>query len=776
MRLLKYALLGLGALVLVAGAVLAYLAATLDPNQYKPQIVQAVKDRTGRTLTLAGDIELTLFPNVGARVRQATLSERGNDRPFATVDELRVSVKLLPLLSSSVIVDAVGAKGLKAHIVRYKDGRTNYEDLAGAPAAHKPAPEKPASNTVNIDIARVQVEDASLSYVDQQAGTKYEVSRLTLETGRIASGVPSNVQLAFVVRSDNPKLNLDSKLKTRLTFDAAQKRLAVQALEFAAQGSAADISELVASARGDIEARPDAAEFSASKVAITAKGKQRGDDVNLKLDMPRLHVTQDKVSADRIVLDAYAGGAKSKLSAKVEIPSVQGTAKQFTAGQLVAHVDMQQEGANTRIKITSPVTGSVEHQQIQLSQLVAALNINNPKLPTKSIDASLSGVLAADFAKQSANLTFTTKFDDSTVNGRAGLMKFASPAYTFDLNVDRLDVDRYMQKTADGKVAPSGSPQGPSGEQRAPQGQPGDQPIDLSPLKTLNANGSLRFGTLKVSNVKTSNVRLDIKAAGGRLDINPLTANLYQGSLAGAMSINAASTPAFAVQQKLTGVDLGPLLHDLAEKDLLEGKGTVALDVAAQGQSVAAIKKALSGTASLRVTDGALKGINIAGSIRSAKAKLGVLRGEQVQQANKNEKTDFSELSATFAIKGGVAHNNDLSMKSPLLRVGGEGQINIGHDTIDYLFKASVVGTTKGQGGRELADLQGVTVPVRVSGALDAPSYKLDFAALATDAAKQKVESAVRDQLERRLGTGAKDGKEGGGGRLGDQLKGLFGR
>jgi AsmA protein len=152
-----------------------------------------------------------------------------------------------------------------------------------------------------------------------------------------------------------------------------------------------------------------------------------------------------------------------------------------------------------------------------------------------------------------------------------------------------------------------------------------------------------------------------------------------------------------------------------------------------------------------------------------------VLRGEQVQQANKTEKTDFSELSATFNIKNGIAHNNDLAMKSPLLRVGGEGTINIGNDSIDYLIKASIVGTTRGQGGRELADLQGVTVPVRVAGPLDAPSYKLDFAALATDAAKQKVEATVREQVERRLGGGSKEGKSGGGG-LGDQLKGLFGR
>ncbi|HET9664561.1 MAG TPA: AsmA family protein, partial [Burkholderiales bacterium] len=340
------------------------------------------------------------------------------------------------------------------------------------------------------------------------------------------------------------------------------------------------------------------------------------------------------------------------------------------------------------------------------------------------------------------------------------------PSYTFDINVDRLDMDRYMAKTTPAKAPPGAQPKG---------GPTAEQPIDLTALKGLEASGTLRIGSLKVSEVKTSNVRLDVKASRGRMDINPIAANLYQGSLAGGITIQSAATPSFVVRQKLTGVNVGPLLNDFANKDLLEGKGNVNIDVTAAGNTVPALKKALNGTAAVRLTDGALKGINIAGSIRSAKAKLGVLRGEHVQQADKTEKTDFSELSATFNIKNGIAHNNDLAMKSPLLRVGGEGTINIGNDTIDYLIKASIVGTTKGQGGRELADLQGVTVPVRVAGPLDAPSYKLDFAALATDAAKQKLEATVREQIERRLGGGAKDGK-GGGGSLGDQLKGLFGR
>jgi AsmA protein len=765
MKIVKYGLFGLAALVVLAGAFLAYVAATFDPNHYKPQVVEAVKQKTQRTLTLAGDIKLAYFPSIGARLGQVSLSERAGNKEFAAVEDLRVAVKLLPLLSRQVVVDTIEVKGLRAQLVRFKDGKTNFDDLRGAPApAPAPGPKPAETGQFRIDIDHVRIENSAIAYFDQSAGTKYELTRLDLKTGRIASGVPSDINLSFVVRADKPKLDLETTLKSRLVFDLEKQRFVLEGLDLTAKGAAAGVSDLAASAKGDVEARSANTEFAASKLAVTAKGKQSGEDFNVKLDVPRLNITQDKVDGNKIILDATLGAAKRKLVAKIEIPAIEGTAKAFTAARVLANVDMQEDSAKTSVKLASPLTGSIERQHFELAKILATVNVTDPKLPKSPVEATINGALVIDAAKQVANLTFATKFDESTINGKASLARFAPPSYTFDISVDKLDADRYLPKSAASKGTP----------QSRPKSQPSEQPIDLTALKDLNASGTVRIGSLKVSNVKTSNVRLDIKAANGRLDVNPIAANLYQGSLAGAITANATATPSFAIKQALSGVNVGPLLKDLADNDTLEGKGNVTLNVTAQGNTMSALKKALNGTAAVKLTDGALKGINIAGSIRSAKAKLGTLRGEQVQQADKTEKTDFSELVATFNIKNGVAHNNDLSMKSPLLRVGGEGNINIGNDSLDYLIKASVVGTSKGQGGRDLADLQGVTVPVRVSGALDAPSYKLDFAALATDAAKQKLEATVKEGIEKRLGGGAKDGKSGGG--LKDQLKGLFGR
>jgi AsmA protein len=198
---------------------------------------------------------------------------------------------------------------------------------------------------------------------------------------------------------------------------------------------------------------------------------------------------------------------------------------------------------------------------------------------------------------------------------------------------------------------------------------------------------------------------------------------------------------------------------------------------------VSALKKALNGSAAVKLTDGAVKGIDVAGAIRKAQSVIGNLKGQAVQQqTDTRQRTDFSELTATFEIRNGIARNNDLSIKSPLLRVGGAGEVNIGEDTLDYTVKASLVASTAGQGGKERADLRGITVPVRVSGPVASPAYHLDFNAMVTDTARQKIEDTIKKKLEERLGgtagTDASKPKDGQSGRRGleESLRGLFGK
>jgi AsmA protein len=272
--------------------------------------------------------------------------------------------------------------------------------------------------------------------------------------------------------------------------------------------------------------------------------------------------------------------------------------------------------------------------------------------------------------------------------------------------------------------------------------------VDLSALKGLNANGRLQVGALQANGLKLANVKAEVRAANGRLDIAPHSANLYEGSMNGALSAQADGR--VVVKETLTGVAVGPLLRDFAQKDTLEGKGTVALDVNAAGKTVNTMKKSLAGTARVQLKDGAIKGINLAEVFRKAKTALG--SQDAKAQAREAQQTDFSEMTASFTIKNGVAHNEDLDVKSPLFRISGKGDIDIGNSSLDYVTNATVVATTKGQEGTDLEQLSGLTVPVRLSGPFDALKYHVDYAGAASQFAKSKAGERIRGALEERLG------------------------
>jgi AsmA protein len=764
MKILKYLLIALGGLVVVLGGVLAYVAATFNPNSYKPQVIQMVKDKKQRDLKLDGDIKLKFWPSIGADLGKISLSEFKSDKEFAAIDSLRVSLKLMPLLSKKVIVDEVEVKGVRATIVKFKDGRMNIDDLLSK--------EEKTQEQIEFDIDHVNFEKADLTYLDEAQAAQYSLSNLNLKTGRIAPNVPGKIDLSVKVKGNKPAIDLLVELKTKLTFDLEQQVFALEGMALEAKGAAADLTNLNVKASGGVVAKLKSGELTTDKLQVAMTGVSGKDNLDIKFEAPKLQITKDKATGDKVTIAAKISGPQGVTLANVVLPGIEGTAAAFKSAGMTLDLDVKQGDQTIKAKVTSPLSGNFQTQQISLSQLSVNITVAGPNLPGKSISGNLNGSASVNGSKQQAQANLAGKVADSTIKAQVGVNGFAPPGLTFDVEIDQLDLDRYMPQGAQASGGAAG------------KGAAADKPIDVTALRSLRANGKLRIGTLKASNLKASNVRLDIKANGGRVDVSPLSANLYQGSMNGAVSVNAAAaTPSFAIKQNLSGVAIGPLLKDLANKDMIEGHGTVNVDVTTQGATVNALKRGLNGGAAVNLRDGAIKGIDVAGTIRNAKAKLGSLKGQQTQAADKNQKTDFSELSGTFVIRNGVASNNDLSMKSPLLRVGGAGDINIGEDTINYTVKASVVGTLKGQDGRETSDLKGITVPVRATGPLAAPSFALDYNALLTDTVKQQAEERIKGKLEGLLG-GKKPAPAAQGGTTEapksnstrDAIKGLFGR
>ena len=656
-KALKYLLIAFGILVALVVAVVTWVALTFNPNDYKPQLIELVKDETGRTLAIPGEIKLTLFPRIGAELGHVSLSEPRSEQVFAATEHLSVSVALLPLLRKAVHVDRVLIDGLDVKLQRDRAGHFNFDDLLGKgkPDTKPAAPAQPASPTAlpKIDVDGITVSRARLEYRDASSGQHYTVSNLNLSTGAIRDGQKAALALGADLAGQQPPLALKLALRVDYTPALAQQAVKLDQLDFSINGEAAGLK-----------------------------------DLQLKLGMASVQASPAKVDAQGLTLD-----------------------------------------------ISAP----------------------NPAGGTLSLKAQ--GQASVDLAREAVQLALDGALDSTTLALKAGVQKFAHPAISFDLALGDLDADRYLPKSqpATAPAAGSPTPAGPEPE------------IDLGALRGLDLRGTLKVATLKVMNLKTTSLRLQLKAQNGRADLNPLTASLYGGGVNGTLMADANGGQRLGAKLDLRGIQIGPLMKDLLDQQPLDGRGNVALDISTGGNTVSQFKKKLNGTVGVQLTDGALNGVDIAGMLRNAKAKLG--GGSQEGQAGAQQKTDFTEFGASLKITDGVARNDDLSAKTPLLRLGGAGTVWIPEDRLDYTVKATVVPTLQGQGGPELDQMRGLTIPVRLSGPYTDVKWKIDFGSIA---AQRKTE--LKQETQQKLDTKKEEAKEKLKEKAGDKLKNLLKR
>ena len=207
-------------LIVVAGVVGIFVIAAValllffDPNDFRDDISARVSDATGREFRIEGELGLSLFPWLAVDVGRSTLgnAEGFGERPFATFEEARLSVRLIPLVFRQEV--AVGTASLDSLVLNLEvaeDGSNNWEDLAQDEAAPTDAG-APGATPESLDVAGVRVANATISYRDAEAGSSYIVRGLTLETGSISTGAPFDVEAEFDFEAE------PGELEGRLVF------------------------------------------------------------------------------------------------------------------------------------------------------------------------------------------------------------------------------------------------------------------------------------------------------------------------------------------------------------------------------------------------------------------------------------------------------------------------------------------------------------------------------------------------------------------------------
>jgi len=659
-KLLKILLIVVGALVALVVVAAIALPMIIKPNDYKDDIVKLVHDKTGRTLELKGDIQLSVFPWLGLELGKTSFSNApGFDQaPMAQVDKVEVKLKLLPLLRKKVEVNTIVLDGLQLNLARDRNGVSNWDDLVkpkSAATTEKPKPAKPgapaAAPLAALTIGGIDVRHGRLKWRDGTSGQKADIQNLTLQTSQLQSGQPMQFKLGFDLETGKPVIRTPVNLDGDLLFDLDKETLRIKQLQL-------------------------------SLLDLTVQTSIQGQNM-------------------------------------LQAPSVSG------------HLALKP--ANLRSVLT---------------RLGIPLAMQADALQSVSVDTDFaydhkSGAAAANNIK--------VRLDDSTLTGKvsAGLGSKV-PAIRFQLTLDKIDVDRYLPPETQKPAKASGQGAG---------GKPKPLAIPIAPLLALDVDGQFALDSMKAMGIRTTKIRIPIKANKGLVNIGPSTAQMYGGTYKGKEVLDVrAGAPKLSMEETLSAVQVGDLLKDAGIFDKFSGIGNVSTKLTARGLDQDDVLNSLNGNAQVSLKNGRVKGVNLYKMVTDARTAYEKAQGKPVQsRPAATDEMEYANLTATAVVKNGIVTNNDLKMDGPFTRVTGAGTANLPKLNLDYRLQV-LISENKSDD----------PVPVRINGPFSNLSYSIEWNKILEKRARKEVEKRV-DEEKKKVEEQLKQ-------QLGDELQKLFKR
>lgn len=349
------------------------------------------------------------------------------------------------------------------------------------------------------------------------------------------------------------------------------------------------------------------------------------------------------------------------------------------------------------------------------------------------------------FVGQELNLSkLDASLDELAIKGSAKLALTNVPKITANVDLGMLNVNPYLPESID---VPEESTEQTTQTPSEPQPIAwDDNEIDLSALNSVNADIKIAATGFQFKEIKLGETKLSLKLNNGTAQLGLDKFKAYEGDGTGQIVLVAKRAPyKMNTSFSFEGIQAEPLLSDAVGFDKLMGKGELTIALNTQGQSQKEFVNALHGAIGFGFKDGAVKGANIAAMVRSAEQLIngGGLDAKGLEKGFDNaEKTDFSALTGNFQFVDGVSKQNDLSLKSPLIRVSGNGDIDLPATTINYRLVTGIVDSIEGQGTQDQST--GFKIPIRIKGPFHDVQVKPDIG----DAAKDKAKDKIKDKLK----------------------------
>jgi AsmA protein len=368
-----------GLVVLIVIAIAGFIY-TFDANNYREEITELAESVTGRPISIAGDMDISLYPWIGIKINDVTIENTPafSNKTFATIGQFDVRIKVMPLLQKRLDIDRLVLHRLVANFEMNTAGENNWSDVAVLSDADDM---KSEFGLASLSVGGIDLADSSLSWEDVNTGKQFKISKMNLSTQAINQGQPLPVELKALVESNQPEWMAAIHAKTKLEFND-------DAAVFDANGLKMSVKALL-----------PGTEMGKVTIAMVADST-----INLQTQTARL--TKARLSAFGLV----AGGTFD-IENIFSVPIIQGP---------------------IRVK-TFEMATLAKHLKFDMPQMTNAPSLNQ---------ISLKALFKTDFDTVQLD-DIVAKVDASRVQGFVHIAAKSQPEVRYELKADKINLDDY---------------------------------------------------------------------------------------------------------------------------------------------------------------------------------------------------------------------------------------------------------------------------------------------------------------------------------------------
>lgn len=424
-----------------------------------------------------------------------------------------------------------------------------------------------------------------------------------------------------------------------------------------------------------------------------------------------------------------------KLSTDITTDLQQQTFKIKNMNLQVANLNIIGEIVGTKILDAPAFTGSLNIPPFNPKQFSTALGFKlQPQDKTALQTATMSLIFkTSPQLIQIPELQMT--LDQSILQGNINTINIHYKRISFNLNLNKINLNRYKFKIIPLQATPIVKASTPEATTVTP--------LPVSPTSTpWNTKGNLRINQLTASRLVLNDLKIGVNSSKGIIKLDPITANLYGGSLNGQIKINQqTATPQISSMITLTNIQVNSLLNDLTNTKSLTGTANCNISLITAGKTANTMTKNLNGKGKISIKNGDLKGIDInhlltiVSTLKSTK---------DIVIKPKSSSTDFGNLNATFIIRNGLLRNNDFLMAAATYQVAGRGTVNFVNQQVNYKVHASTVKTVT-RSGKKIKQVSPALIPIHITGPFTDLKYTPDFSKVPQNLVKQVGQMVIQD-------------------------------